>query len=99
MKQAGRDPCRDMTELTSRSMDARPPFSERLPIRPHLVYCKACRRFLHQARALRDALAARPACGESLTEASGHRLSDDAAARILRQCEGRDGGLSVWKPS
>lgn len=48
-------PCRDMTALYSRAMDARLPWRERFAARLHLLYCSACRHYLRQLRMLREA--------------------------------------------
>ena len=49
-------PCEDMTALISRAMDAELPFRERFAYKLHLLYCRACRRYLRQVRVLREQL-------------------------------------------
>ena len=49
-------PCRDMTALMSKAMDADLPFRERFAYKLHLVYCSACRRYHKQLLGLRTAL-------------------------------------------
>lgn len=47
--------CRHITRLISQSMDARLPWSRRLAIRIHLLYCVWCRRYAAQLQILRRA--------------------------------------------
>jgi predicted anti-sigma-YlaC factor YlaD len=56
-------PCRDMTALVSRALDERLTFGQRVAVRSHLLYCRACRRFRKQTQQLHDALRNQPADG------------------------------------
>jgi hypothetical protein len=49
-------PCRDMTALISRSLDERLPLAERWAYKFHVLYCRACKRYLKQLREMRKAL-------------------------------------------
>jgi len=48
--------CRDASRLSSKALDTRLTFTERLALRGHGLMCKSCRRFEVQMRALRMAL-------------------------------------------
>ena len=48
--------CRQVSRLVSRSMDAPPPWYQRLAVRFHLLYCIWCRRYAAQVRFLRKAM-------------------------------------------
>ena len=50
-------PCGKISELVSLSLDRELPFAERLAVKSHLLYCKACRRYRSQLLSLRSALA------------------------------------------
>lgn len=45
--------CKETTELASRAMDTRLPFSERLALRMHLTICTNCARFAQQIEDMR----------------------------------------------
>lgn len=45
--------CRETTELVSRAMDQRLPFSARLAMRLHLAICENCTRFAQQLQDMR----------------------------------------------
>ena len=45
--------CKKTTELTSRAMDIRLPFPERVAMRLHLAVCKNCARFAQQLLVMR----------------------------------------------
>lgn len=49
-------PCREMTRLASESLDHELGALEWCALRSHMLYCKACRRFLRQILFLRRAL-------------------------------------------
>jgi hypothetical protein len=49
-------PCRDMTALLSKAMDADLPFRERFAYKLHLLYCTGCRRYRKQLLKLRGTL-------------------------------------------
>lgn len=79
-------PCRDMTGLLSKAMDADLPFRERFAYKLHLVYCTACRRYRKQLLGLRTVLRR---VVDSLADAEtapgpGPQLSRAARRRIAR---------------
>ena len=49
-------PCSEISRQNSRGLDGKLPWSHRLAIRIHHLYCKACRRYARQIRFLRDAI-------------------------------------------
>jgi hypothetical protein len=49
-------PCEQMTRLASESLDRELGTLERVALRSHVLYCKACRRFLRQIMFLRRTL-------------------------------------------
>lgn len=49
-------PCEGMARLASESLDRDLSRLERFPLRLHLIYCAACRRYLRQLRVLRDVM-------------------------------------------
>ncbi len=77
-------PCRDMTGLISKAMDARLPFWERVALGLHILYCTACRRYKGGLKGLRDALHHACEDPERLSPTVGPGLSDDARARLKR---------------
>ena len=51
--------CKEVTALASAYVDEDLPFRRRLALKMHLAMCGHCRRFVHQFRRLRAALAGR----------------------------------------
>jgi len=47
--------CKEVSRLTSKSMDTRLTWRERLGVRLHLFYCQGCQRFRDQVHFLRRA--------------------------------------------
>jgi hypothetical protein len=81
-------PCEGITRLGSRSLDCDLAFLERIGLHAHLLYCRACRRYMHQLKlgqcALRR-LARRVEAGEPLP---GPGLPEDVRERIKRALKG-----------
>jgi hypothetical protein len=75
-------PCRDMTALVSRALDERLTFSQRVAVRSHLLYCRACRRFRKQTQQLHDALRNQPAGEDPVATSGSQQLSPEARERI-----------------
>ena len=48
--------CQEMTRIASESLDHDPGRLERVALRLHVLYCKACRRYLRQITLLKKAL-------------------------------------------
>ncbi len=48
--------CQEMTRIASESLDHDPGLLERIALRSHVLYCKACRRYLRQITLLKNAL-------------------------------------------
>lgn len=48
--------CREVTHLVLEGLDRELPLGERLAVRLHMLICKACPRFEHQARFMRSAM-------------------------------------------
>lgn len=48
--------CQEMTRIASESLDHDPGLLERIALRLHVLYCKACRRYLRQVTLLKNAL-------------------------------------------
>ena len=80
-------PCRDMTRLLSRSMDQRLLFRQRVAVKLHLLYCRACRRYRRHLLVLRAAMSRardRPAASD---DAAATGLSPEARERIRKALE------------
>ena len=67
--------CRQITRLISQSMDARLPWTRRLAIRLHLLYCLGCRRYAAHLQFLRRAS---QALGAEALEPAAPKLSHEA---------------------
>jgi hypothetical protein len=70
--------CRQTTRLISQSMDAKLPWSRRLAMKLHLLYCVWCRRYATQLKVLRNAAKQLP---DPETEPT-HKVSDEARRRM-----------------
>jgi hypothetical protein len=84
-------PCRDMTALLSKAMDADLPFRERFAYKLHLLYCTGCRRYRRQLLKLRSVLRhiVDGLADADIEPGPGPRLSRGARQRITRALEGR----------
>lgn len=69
--------CKEVTLLTSKSMDSSLTWRERTATRLHLLYCRGCQRFRDQIRFLRRAAR----CGE-MPMPENVRLPESARSRI-----------------
>jgi hypothetical protein len=83
-------PCSKISELVSLSLDRELPFAERLAVRSHLLYCKACRRFRSQLLSLRSALAKFSSEVTGAEHANIPRLTPQAQDRIKRALRDAD---------
>jgi predicted anti-sigma-YlaC factor YlaD len=80
-------PCRGVTRLASESLDRDLAPLESLTVRAHLLYCRACRRYVRQIRLLRAAFRRLATCDDA--GHAGPSLPDDVRERIkdaLRDC-------------
>ena len=74
--------CQEMSRIASQSLDHDPGRLERAALRLHVLYCKACRRYLRQITLLKHALrglSMRTEDDQLLPEVA---LPDDARERI-----------------
>jgi len=79
-------PCSEMTELVSRELDTPLTRAQRVALRLHLLYCRACSRYRRQVIELKARLAA-----ESDTlEVAVPGLAPEARARIERALHGAE---------
>jgi predicted anti-sigma-YlaC factor YlaD len=83
-------PCREVSELVSRSLDHELPRAERLAITLHLLYCKACRRFRRQVLTLKIAMARLASDPSSAELAEIPQLAPQARERIKRALRAGD---------
>lgn len=80
--------CEEIAQLVSQSLDRQLSFPERLMVRFHLLYCKACRRYRRQVEFLRLAIRRYLDQIEAGEETGLPGLSESARermARVLRQ--------------
>jgi predicted anti-sigma-YlaC factor YlaD len=75
-------PCSEMTRLASESLDHELDTLEWCALRSHLVYCKACRRFLHQILFLRRAIKRQATRVETDDALPGPELPSEVRERI-----------------
>jgi anti-sigma factor RsiW len=73
--------CSDISRLISRSLDERLAWHQRLAIRIHILYCKACRHFAAQVRTLRLSTSQ---YSDRLGRTFEDRLSPEQRAQIER---------------
>ena len=71
--------CRDATELASRAMDERLPFSNRMALRLHLAICENCARINQQLHEMRRLFREETAAGEvpGLTPEARQRIASE----------------------
>lgn len=74
--------CEDHARLISLSMDSSLTFSQRLAIKSHLLYCRACRRFQKQAMLMRDAIRTGSETAADFPQPSTSALSPTARDKI-----------------
>ena len=77
-------PCEEMASLISISLDRDLSRSQRVAVKLHLLYCKACRRYRRQIRLMREALRAIISQMEGAELSSGPALGAEARERIRR---------------
>ena len=77
-------PCDEIVRLVSLSLDQELPRAERLAVKTHLVYCKACRRYRRQINALRQAVRRYVEQPPIHPATPGMSLSSEARDRIKR---------------
>lgn len=77
--------CKEVSLLTSRSMDSQLTLAERLAVRFHLFYCRGCTRFREQVRFLR-----RLARRSTETQAADSVRLPEAARERIRAALQRD---------
>jgi hypothetical protein len=85
-------PCRDIAALVSAGMDADLPWSQRWPVRIHILYCRACRayrRHLHLLRAILRVAAERLGAQPLPSSADILTLSPEARRRIKLALQAR----------
>ncbi len=68
--------CKEISELSSRSLDSRLPWNERMQMKLHLMMCKACKQYLKQLKFLRKSTKALDFHFQDIA------LSNDARFRI-----------------
>jgi hypothetical protein len=71
-----------MAQLISLSVDSELPRAQRLAVKLHLLYCKACRRFRQQVLGLKSALAELSLGASPANLAQIPSLTPEARARI-----------------
>lgn len=86
-------PCRSMARLASESLDRDLAGAERIALRSHLIYCRACRLYSRQIealhRALRDLAPLDPSTGvDPGIRNDGNGLPDEVRERIKRRLNG-----------
>ncbi len=77
-------PCEGISRLASESLDRDLGLMERIALRSHVLYCKACRRYLRQLERLRFAMRKLAGGLEDGVPSSAPRLPDDVRERIKR---------------
>jgi predicted anti-sigma-YlaC factor YlaD len=81
-------PCDGVTRLASDSLDRDLTRLERLALRSHILYCKACRLYLRQLKLISHALRHMAAHPETCEPLSGARLPDHVREEIKRSLRG-----------
>lgn len=69
--------CKQVSELSSRSMDSRLPWGKRMQMKLHLMMCKACQQYLEQLKFIQKSAKAMDFHYQNAA------LSNDARIRIL----------------
>jgi len=74
-------PCKDVTQLTSQSLDRRLPWSTRLNLQLHYWICEACAQYRQQLITVRQALR-RTGASSDAPQNTDSQLSPSARARL-----------------
>lgn len=82
-------PCRDVTRLSSESMDRTLPLMMRFQVRIHLLICEGCRRYVTQLRAVRKRLHHLAGGEEGANALPAPRLSDEVRAKLKQALKSR----------
>lgn len=83
-------PCDEIVRLVSLSLDEELPRAERIAVKTHLIYCKACRRYRRQINSLRIAIRRYLEQPPMHPATSGMSLSPQARDRIKRSMTSGD---------
>ena len=77
--------CREMSRLSSESLDRELSFVEKLAVRSHSIYCGACRRYARQIERIRRVMRSFPERIElDEDRPEGASLPEEARERIKR---------------
>jgi hypothetical protein len=77
-------PCEGIARLASEALDRDLGLMERIALRSHVLYCKACRRYRRQLGHLRAAMRELAGGPEAAAPSAAPRLPDDVRERIKR---------------
>jgi hypothetical protein len=81
-------PCEGISRLASESLDRDLGLMERIALRSHVLYCKACRRYRRQLEHLRCAMRKLSDDLGAGVSSPDPRLPDEARERIKRALKG-----------
>jgi predicted anti-sigma-YlaC factor YlaD len=81
-------PCEGIARLASESLDRELGRMERIALRSHVLYCKACRRYRRQIEHLRCSMRKLAGNIEAGVPAPDLRLPDEVRERIKRALKG-----------
>lgn len=79
--------CRDATQLISKSLDTKLPFSKSIILKVHLLICKICTRYALQLRKMRSAFQTY----QHLEGDHSAHLSSEARMRIQKKMDDEGG--------
>jgi Putative zinc-finger len=77
-------PCEGIARLASESLDRELGLMERIALRSHILYCKACRRYRRQVEHLRSAMQKLAGGPPEGNPQAAPRLPDEVRERIKR---------------
>jgi Putative zinc-finger len=83
-------PCEGISRLASESLDRELGLMERIALRSHVLYCKACRRYLRQLERLRFAMRKLAGGIQDGVPSASPRLPDEVRERIKRALKGEE---------
>lgn len=75
--------CKQVSELSSRSLDSRLPLRQRMQMKLHLMMCKACKQYLKQLQFIQKSAKSMDIHFQNIT------LPDEARLRILAKINDR----------